>query len=223
MKKLHLYCGHAFLREAGILSMMLLWVVLYSLLLYGRFRFEGVYYDVAYSSKFGDFCLILVISWAGHIMRQERFRPRYSMRSWHFHARWIIGSLLLGQLVRLAIQPKQWMDVWHASLIVPFFVYFIRCAVSVYWYCANTAQKIGGLILVLIWFIFVVYDIKTGRMIQRKYIQEHYPEWNLKNNSPLSKNSKGFLYAQIADRFVWWYTFRGLFYTIISSYFLRFT
>ena len=176
-----LYGSHSFLNDYSIPFYYLLYAIFYSILWIGRKIFEGRGYDVALSSKFGDVGLATFIIIASYIIQQPDFQPTEWMESRSFN--WSMASISIsaGMVFLVLVKPKHLVDGWHAIITVPMFLYFIGTTVPVYLYHGTWWQQVIGLFLLLFWLALVIYDAKTGRLDQRKWIKENRPQWRFKN------------------------------------------
>ena len=172
-----LYGGHAFLRECPTVAQFIIYCILYSALWIGRWVFEGKGYDVAYSSKIGDFGLVLIIMMAAKVLKNPAIHPALWIESPIFH--WVIGigAILAGIIFYLVTRPKYGMDIWHSLVILPLFVYFIISVLPIYILYASHTRQVIALTLLLVWAGLVVYDIKSGRLDQRTWIHRTRDWW----------------------------------------------
>ena len=168
--------GHNFLNAYPLYVYALIYVFFYSLLLIGRWHYEGRAYDIAYSSKFGCLSLAIFVIIGAGIIQQENFHPANWIESRAFHLITIFVSIVVAFIFIFITRPKEKMDRWFALVDLPLLFYFVITVIPIYWY-GNVTQKIVGFLLLLLWLIWVIIDIKNDRLDQRKWLRKNRPNW----------------------------------------------
>ena len=153
----------------------------------GRDIFEGLPYNVAYSSAVGDMGLAVIVLVAAVIL-QRNARCIFQHAGFSFmpatvwphrrkpHFLIFISSILLGVIVSfLTIHSRsgQVMDVYHDIVIAPLFLYLAVTLLPVIFMNGTKIEKRATICLILLWAGLVGFDIKYQRMNQRQWLQNH--------------------------------------------------
>ena len=169
-----------FLNQFPIFVYIVIYVLFYSILLVGRWMFEGRAYDVALSSKYGDMALGAFVVYAASMIKQQDFQTKEFMQDPGFHWIVVIVSIVITLIYIIITKPAREMDIWHGIITVPLFLYLIGTIAPVYYY-ASSSELALGVLLIAIWIILVIYDVLSGRMDQRKWIHKNRRKWVLRN------------------------------------------
>lgn len=146
--------------------------------LLGRKIFEGLAYNVSYSSKYGDAALVMCIVIAARILQREPSLPDWLV-SRNFHVICAVISVVIGLAVGgLAIVQTTWaqsqiIDMCHNFLVVPFFLYTLSTMLPVTYWQGTTYEKIVTLACLVTWLALVWYDAHNGRLDQRSWLRAH--------------------------------------------------
>ncbi len=172
--------GHWFLTLLPWYAYMAFFVAGYLLLLGGRWLFEGRPYNVARSADVGGMFLTLFVCVAARIIQRNNFNATQWMESGIFN--WVVVSLSIF-VVRYFLRQKlkYTMDFFYAIIIAPLFFYFIITSIPIYWFYGNAVDCLGGIFQLIGWLLCVIYDTRTHRMDQRRWIAEYKPKYKFKN------------------------------------------
>lgn len=143
-----------------------------------RKYFEGLAYNIAYSSKYGDIALIGCIFIAGLILHRYTVLPDW-VTSLTFH--FILGALAIGIGIGVGINAiihttwpeSQWVDLGHNFLVVPFYLYVLGTTLPVTYLQGTATEKTLTVGFLLTWALLVYIDIRTGRLDQRSWLKLH--------------------------------------------------
>ena len=155
---------------AAILEAVLLMIFV------GRDIFEGLPYNIAYSSLIGDIGLMLAVLIGATILKRGEVKMSEWMQSKTAHILVLLLSVLLGIIVSvltLSSRAGQIMDIYHDVIIAPLFLYLAVTLLPVIFKKGKKAEITAVLCFVLLWASLVVFDIEHGRMYQREWLQNH--------------------------------------------------
>jgi len=137
---------------------------------------EGLGYQVAYSAKIGDAGLIVVVLIAATILK----RGNLTLPGWLMNETTQFWILFTGMVIGLAVSAAtmksrsgQLADRYHDMVIAPFILFFAITLVPVIYLGGTMTEKISTACLILLWVVLVIYDIKTERMNQRRWLEMH--------------------------------------------------
>ena len=147
------------------------------MVLVGRDITEGLMYNVAYSSMFGDVALMDVVLIAASILQRNSriFIPRW-LQSKMTHVFILLMSIILGITVcilTLSSRSGQVMDIYHDIVIVPLFLYLAITLLPVVVLNWTYKEMVATIVLVSFWLALVGFDIKYDRMNQRQWLVRH--------------------------------------------------
>lgn len=135
-----------------------------------RDRYEGLFYNTSYSAMLGDGALIGVVLMAAEILKRGVVSLPEFPQSVYFHICFALVGGVLGCFWWLRIShPQQWGDVYHHLVIVPLVVYLGLTLLPVIYYNGTRMEVIATICLIALWAGLVVYDLRSGRLDQRKY------------------------------------------------------
>jgi hypothetical protein len=174
MKNSIFYGGYNFLNVLPIYWYLLIYAAEYLLLLAGRRYFEGKAYDVAFSSKFGCAFLAIFIFIAARTIQRTNFSPEDWMTGKNFQIIVAAFSILAAIIFYLVTKPKQVMDkYWFTYFICPVFIYLVLTTIPLYIKYASVKEAAAGFVLLILWLLSVLYDIKHERLNQRGWLRKH--------------------------------------------------
>ena len=153
-------------------SILILWILTIGILPVGRLYFEGYGYNVAWSSKYGDWALIMCIVIAAFILQRPGHLPSWLI-SGTYHI--VCGALAVaaGILLVTVANPltrEQVMDNYHNFFVVALLFYLLATTLPVVYWGGMTGEKVIVLCLLLLWAGLVVVDFQTGRSDQRSWL-----------------------------------------------------
>lgn len=142
----------------------------------GRKKLEGFPYNISMASAYGDVALIAIILLAQEVLKREGGPQWMNSRYQMFAAAMCIfigifghGSVVLGS--------EQWgetMDTYHNIFIVPLLVYFtLFVSLPVVITKGGVLESAAMFLLGAVWFITFFFDLREGRLQQRKYLEAH--------------------------------------------------
>ncbi len=161
-----------------LLSITPLWVtcgILYFIFIgvlhIGREHFEGFAYNVAWSSQFGDFALIMIILISSSILQKNDAYGWYSQ--WTFQISCALCSLTIGIIVNLLLLPaEEVMDRYHNFIVVPGLIFLLTTTLPVTFTKGSVLEIASSISLYLFWLALVIADNVTGRINQKKWLAE---------------------------------------------------
>ena len=142
----------------------------------GRDILEGLPYDIAYASLVGDFALMIVALISATILHRNELKIGRWLQIPAVHVAILAGSILLGILVSfvtLNLRSGQLMDIYHDVIIGPLFLYLGITLLPVIFKNGTKKEIIASLCFILLWASLVGFDIRTDRMNQREWLQNH--------------------------------------------------
>lgn len=163
------------------LTLLTLYIGCIALLPLGRKLFEGVAYNVALSSKWGDLALICCVLIAERTLRKQTVEiPWINRRGFHATCRTLALLVGIGLQVRAAAvhgwRFGEIMDCYHNLIIVPVFLYLLVAALPIVYVYGTRVQKLGTVALLLLWGSLVCYDFATGRLEQQSWLRLYHTE-----------------------------------------------
>ena len=153
--------------------------VILSAMFVGRDIFEGLPYDVAYSSTVGSITLMVVVLIATTIL--QRSGEVKTLSCLEVGGVGFQGILLTTIVVwcgivcnfTLSSRSGQLMDIYHDVVIAPMFVFLAITLLPVIFKNGTRREKSATVCLALLWFGLVVFDFTHGRMNQHQWLQGH--------------------------------------------------
>ena len=139
-----------------------------------RDRFEGLGYQVAYSAKIGDAGLIICVLIAETILKRGNLILPGPLTNSAIQFTILVGCFFVCCIISLATLESrngQFADVYHDLIVAPFMMFFAFTLLPVIYIGGTTIEKRATFFLVLLWVVFVFYDIKADRMNQRRWLK----------------------------------------------------
>lgn len=157
---------------AAIMSTILITVLV------GRDIFEGLMYNVSYSSMVGDVALLICVLIGATILQRNPLpcTKFVFLLSGDFHFWILVVSGVLGAIISnitLSSRSGQTMDIFHDVVIFPLFLYLAITLVPVIYYDGSRVEKRAVVCLILVWLVLVAIDTKYDRMNQRRWLHNH--------------------------------------------------
>lgn len=132
----------------------------------GRWRFEGMSYDVAFSSWIGDSALICIIVTGCAVLRRGAPIPSLA-----WQAACIAAALYTLIVFFIVARPKRQMDIWHNIFTVPVLVLLLSSLAPVIIEAGSPWEKVLSASLFITWVVCLTIDLLTGRLDQEKYLR----------------------------------------------------
>jgi hypothetical protein len=157
------------------LTLLTLYIGCIAVLPLGRKLFEGVAYNVALSSKWGDLALICCVLIAANILKKQNVEIPWIFRR-GFHTTCVTMAPLVGIGLQVrAAAAHGWrfgelMDGYHNLVIVPVFLYLLVATLPIVHLYGTRAQVLRTFAFLLLWGSLVCYDFVTGRLEQRSWL-----------------------------------------------------
>lgn len=140
-----------------------------------RWITEGEIYDESWSSMPGDMYLAGYCCLVSYLLRQDLPAGLHLVPAWHVLVAFAMG-LIGGSLHYLYLRqggdsrrwnmlPTQW---YHNLVVVPLLGYIIVSTLPVLWYGNYPRLQLAALGCLLVWAALVAWDIKHGRLVQKK-------------------------------------------------------
>jgi hypothetical protein len=169
----NLVLSHRFLAELpGFVSFILIYGITTAVLWPMRLYFEGVAYNVAWSSKYGDAALTAVVVLAGLVLRYGKSEMPEWATGTTFHAACALIGVGVGIFMVFGPTPlwrSQVADNFHNFFTIGLFFYLLLVTAPVYYYQAPSWAVWLAVILMISWMGMAWDDVRTGRMDQRPY------------------------------------------------------
>jgi hypothetical protein len=143
---------------------------------FGRDYFEGLPYNVAYSSAIGDAGLIVVTLIAATILQKGGVHIPEWLRDVMVHATILLavgGLSVIVCVITLGSRSGQSMDIYHDVVIAPLLAYLMITLVPIIWLNGTSIEIVSTFLLIILWAAFVFGDICDERMSQRTWLQKH--------------------------------------------------
>jgi hypothetical protein len=157
----------------------ILFVGVNAFVLIGRKITEGEYYNVSFSSVIGGGALMGCMSIAGHILH----RPDLVLPDWlvsaKFHDVSQVISLVIGALMGLlaiyqtSLIKSKFVDLWFNFAIAPLFLYLLGTLLPVTYFQGDALEKTATFVLLVLYAVTAIMDIKSGRLHQPEWRQAH--------------------------------------------------
>jgi len=130
---------------------------------------EGVAYNVARSSQFGDVALFTVIFMAVAMLQDGRSVPP-ALNLWVIQFCLLLIAAAVGY-IWIKIDPThRWGDRYHHMVVAPMLVYLGINAGVIILYAGALWEILLAVALLWVWLGLVSWDVHTGRLDQRKYL-----------------------------------------------------
>lgn len=155
---------------------LMLDVLCIDILFLGREKLEGLAYNVAFSSQYGDRALIGCVLIGASIIHRQEVVPHF-LGSGLFQFICAILAILSGHLVQIVLKSRQTMDVYHNAIIVPIFLASLAAALPMTYLYGSAVEKISTVALFGVWVFLLVYDAVEGRLDQRKWLAKRKVTW----------------------------------------------
>lgn len=157
------------------LSFSILFFLCIGILPVGRMFFEGMPYNIALSSAYGDVALIACVMIGIGVLQREGVPTWLSQLQLPISAVSIGAAIFDAMVIAGGVRRNTVMDNYHNFVVVALLVYLVPfTSLPLVWADGTRAEKYGAVILCLVFALTLVYDIVTGRV--------HQLEW-LRNNS----------------------------------------
>ena len=140
-----------------------------------RLYFEGVAYNVAWSSKYGDIVLIAIVEIAQALLQYNLVQMPGWATGWVFHLVCACVAVAVGTFLVLGPTPlwrSQITDNYHNFFVVGLYVYLLLSIAPVLWYAQGYSAIAAALALLAVWALLAFDDVRTGRMDQRAYLMK---------------------------------------------------
>jgi hypothetical protein len=151
----------------------ILYVVTIGVLYILRDRFEGLPYNVAYSSQVGDMFLICVVLIACTILQRGGEYPPAWMLSTDYHSLAAVVGVSIGITWWRIERPPHWGDIYHHLVVAPLFAYLAITLLPVIFKNGTREEVFATLGFALLWARLVVFDAKYKRLNQREWLLRH--------------------------------------------------
>lgn len=170
-------CGiYGLLAEMPILATAAVLLSIVSLaLLVLRDIFEGMPYNVAYSSAIGDVALIFGILIAVTILKRGPSFPFMMTADAQSLLAMVFPVCVIFSIVTAinGTRSHQVADFWHDFIIAPTLIFLVTALAPIIWTNGTRIEGLVALGCLLLWVALVIFDIQTGRMDQRKWLTNH--------------------------------------------------
>ena len=153
--------------------------IILTMMFVGRDFFEGLPYDVAYSSTTGSLALMVVVLIATSILQEGRATKNLQwlevggigLQGMLFVDIWVYCGIVCS--LTLNSRSGQLMDIYHDVVIAPLFVYLAITLLPVIFKNGTKKEKTVTVCLALVWFGLVTFDMTHDRMNQHQWLQAH--------------------------------------------------
>jgi len=165
-----------FISELPILVTLSIFLFILELLPVGRGFFEGIPYDVSMASRLGD-KLFVVVALIGVMILQRgpTFIPPWLQSG--KHQVWVyfagFAACIIISVTTFSEREGDVMDLYHDLFIAPIFLSLGIFLLPVIFSNGSRVEIGATLFLVFAWVGLGVYDVKTGRLKQRDWLQAH--------------------------------------------------
>lgn len=133
---------------------------------------EGVAYNVARSSQFGDAALFTIILMAVNMLQDGRPVPG-PLNLALMQALLLIIAVLVGVIWYFWFDPTpRWGDKYHHLVVAPMLVYLGINAAVIIVYAGKGWEISVAIALLSVWGVLVDLDVNTGRLNQRQWLKE---------------------------------------------------
>jgi hypothetical protein len=137
---------------------------------------EGLGYNIARSSEYGDVALIGFILIGVHILQRGG-----QLTDWYYSVECLVVLIVAGIAIMAVFWVLWWRsgdrftiaDAYHHTIVAPLFGGLIAIAMQFIVQHGSVLQQGAACALAILWFGFVVWDYNTGRMAQWKWLEEH--------------------------------------------------
>ncbi len=142
----------------------------------GREILEGIPYNIAYSAVIGDVGLTIGVLIGATILHREGVHIPQWLQNIFIHLTILLGSVLFGIIIcesTLDSRSGQVMDIYHDVIIAPLLLYLAITLLPIIFINSTRVEIISTLCFILLWIALVVFDIRYGRINQRRWLQSH--------------------------------------------------
>ena len=137
---------------------------------------EGIPYDISYASVPGDMGLIGVVLVASAVLQRERdIAPIWTSRL-TYHALSIAICIGIGLVLKALALLSYPADVYHNVVIVPLLLYLLMTSLPVIFAIGRRYERVGCVLLLSLWVGCFVFDLETGRLQQRTWLENRIEE-----------------------------------------------
>lgn len=170
---------YALLVKLPIWAITAILVAISLAVLVGRDIFEGLMYNISYSSMVGDAALIICVLIAATILQRGQWGFIYVPKLLNDGAvqrTVFLGFLSVGVVIcalTLSSRSGQAMDVYHDIIIAPIFLFLAITLFPVIVINGKRKEIYAVILLILLWAGLVVFDFKYDRINQRQWLQDH--------------------------------------------------
>jgi hypothetical protein len=147
----------------------------YGVLFLCRDHFEGLHYNVSFASVIGDTGLIGVVMIAAGIIKKQGVTAAW-VSDTDFHYVCATFAIVVGINLLSKVRIEQgwfgeYADRYHNAFIAPMLVYLLSTLLPVIYYQGNSLEKRATIFFLILCFVLVVIDFKTGRMDQQGWLR----------------------------------------------------
>lgn len=146
-----------------------------------RDRAEGLGYNVAWSSQYGDLAFIIVIAIGCDLLQQKRMSGLLweKLDTLDVQFLWLIASVSLGTVwqfiygTEVRSGKRVWgtiADGYHNRVITSLFCYLLGLLVPLIFACGTSAEKLITIGCFLFWCGCLIYDRRDGRLQQTEWL-----------------------------------------------------
>jgi hypothetical protein len=151
---------------------LVLWFVTVEVIRLGRWRFEGLGYNLALSSTIGDLLLTASIAMNAEILHRTGELPTWlASRSLQ---EFCLAVAVVASIVGIAkMHGQQKMDTYHDVVVMPLYIYLIGITALIPFVSGYGYEKLAEVMLIGGWLVLVLADQKRGVLAQKKWLVEH--------------------------------------------------
>ncbi len=154
-----------------------LWFLCVGILHFGRWRYEGLSYNISMASELGDTALIFAGIRAAGILQGRPFEVGLGMEYWHMLAL-LLGATFSSAYVGLTNKPGQTkMDFYHNIFVAPLLFVLIFLSLPVVIQYGNWKDIVAFFSYIAVWVALLGYDGPNGRLQQPAWLKKHLPEY----------------------------------------------
>ncbi|MEK7612772.1 MAG: hypothetical protein AAB449_01335 [Patescibacteria group bacterium] len=169
---MNLWASHYVLAVAPLwLTAAVLYFFTIAVLYLGRAVFEGMSYNVALSSKFGDVGLIMIVLIGATILQRDGLYLPHWASGAGSHGALAFCAAAIGITIFIVVWSEQVMDNYHHMIIVPLFLYLLASVAPVIYLNGTRLEQWGSMVLLAIWLALLGLDAYTGRLEQRAWLE----------------------------------------------------
>jgi hypothetical protein len=131
---------------------------------------EGLPYNNSFASEYGDIALILVVQIGAEVLKRGSANDCLRTTELYYG----MFAVCVGILWQLVAPSRNLGDTFHNVVGVPTIIYFLSITVLHALWPATLTEKVAMITFGVAWLLLVIYDAKSGRLDQQKWLKDHY-------------------------------------------------